>query len=98
MHGICRGRGIKNKFKPLRDLNQKKYINLKIILWGGISDVDRSDFNMPPDWKGFSEKICQVEGTFDEGNHILVLSYAVTNPVEAHVYALRLFRPYCGLC
>ena len=52
---------------------------------------------MLPDGQGFREEISEVDRAFDKGYDKLLLSDPITNPVEAHVNALRLFRFDGGL-
>ena len=58
-----------------------------------MGDAEGSDGSMDMDREGFSKKISQVEDTREERNQELTLTDPVTDPVEAHVYALRLLGP-----
>ena len=87
--------------KMKTNLNSKRSKTKLIVkseeLTVGISDVGRGDFNMLPDRQCFGKEISKIDRAFNKGHDKLVLSDSITNPVEAHVYALRLFRFDCGL-
>jgi hypothetical protein len=60
-----------------------------------MGNEERRDRGVGMNRERLRKEVAEVQDTGKEGDQKLALSDSVTNPIEAHVNALRFFRPNC---
>jgi hypothetical protein len=60
-----------------------------------MGNEERRDRGVGMNRERLRKEVAEVQDTGKEGDQKLALADSVTNPIEAHVNALRFFRPNC---